>query len=75
MIGATISYYRIPQKLGAGSLSFCKAQDTRQGGFVALKLLPNDYPHHPLIPDRIQHKGRTAWTLNHTNGSTVAERE
>lgn len=60
MIGTTISHYRITEKLGAGSLSLCQALDTRMGRFVALKLLPNDYTHHRLILDRIQHKDRTA---------------
>ena len=72
MIGMNLAHYRITAALGAGGMGeVWRAEDTRLGREVALKLLPADFAADPERLARFEREAKLLASLNHPNIATL----
>lgn len=68
MVGASFGQYRIVAPLGAGSMGeVWRAQDSRLGREVALKMLPEELAEDPERMARFTREAKVLASLNHSN--------
>jgi WD40 repeat protein/predicted Ser/Thr protein kinase len=69
-----IAHYRLLERLGAGGMGeVYRAEDTRLGRIVALKVLPSEWTPDREMRDQLLEEARTAASLNHPSIATIYE--
>jgi tetratricopeptide (TPR) repeat protein/predicted Ser/Thr protein kinase len=70
--GEPLKHYTVLHKIGQGGMGqVYKAQDTRLGRFVAIKLLPEETAQSDTARLRLLQEARSASVLNHPNIVTI----
>jgi serine/threonine-protein kinase len=74
MIGSTLSHFRITAKLGEGGMGeVYRAEDTRLGREVAIKVLPQSLVADPDRVTRFEREARALASLSHPNIAALFE--
>jgi serine/threonine-protein kinase len=72
MIGTTLAHYRVTAALGAGGMGeVWRAEDTKLGREVALKVLPEEFAKDPERMARFEREAKVLASLNHPNIATL----
>ena len=72
MIGQTLSHFRIIAKLGEGGMgAVYRAEDTKLGRDVAIKVLPEEFTAHAERLARFEREARVLASINHPNIVTI----
>jgi Tol biopolymer transport system component len=72
MVGRLLGQYRIGEKLGAGAMGdVYRAEDTRLGRDVAIKVLPDALANDPDRLQRLAREARVLAFLNHPNIAAI----
>jgi len=68
VIGSSLTHYRITAALGAGGMGeVWRAEDTKLGREVALKVLPEEFAEDPERMARFEREAKVLASLNHPN--------
>jgi len=68
MIGSSVSHYKVMSKLGEGGMGeVWRAEDTKLGRDVALKMLPDGFAQDPERLARFEREARVLASLSHPN--------
>ncbi|MFQ5929178.1 MAG: serine/threonine protein kinase, partial [Acidobacteriota bacterium] len=72
MVGTTISHYKVIEKIGQGGMGeVYRAQDTKLGREVAIKVLPDLFAHDWERLARFEREAKLLASLNHPNIAAI----